>query len=464
MEYVERVLSIFRWIEDRVELPERNPQAEYLYSIDPARTEWVPRFEWAGFINWIYHWKIGIQEIVFLMVLFYLGILFYRKIRYPFWNNQPVLHTYDIFSRFFWSGPPHIICKSPIKLKYYNRIGSTQKIKTEPTETMSREMAIQICQFLRENWIPSDRILSTIIEKNLFPLFIGNEHKSFYTIIEGSLLPSPHSKLEGVIISHPMTIYMKLVGDQIPHKIATNYIDYMAVGRDHTATADTIHGLFQTHEYNYRVGEPAVATTLFKKEVEPCVSLVPLFSYTSTLYYLRLFMKLPELPPHFQIIEIQHRTNASLLDSLFERKYLTTTFDLVIANSIPNILALVKNRQLRIFSLKRKEDLFAFYFFRDPYLFYEDLNGKQMDLVASFINTQDIELAYHGFLYSIKEILREKKLDDLYNVLQIHGLGHNQLLEEKWRQHHSQILATQINYYLYNHTYNTVDSSRVFFL
>lgn len=460
--YLSKFLSMFQWITTRIELPSREPSAEYLYKFGP-NTRWLPEFNWQSFIDWIYSMRFGLQDVIFIMIILYLGILFYRKIRYPFWNIQPVLHDYDIFSRWIWNTHPHIICKSPVKLKYYNRVPSTQTIETLITNAMSRETAEQICQFLRENWIPSDRILSTMIEKNLFPLFLGHEYKSFYSIIQSKgVADSKEPRLEGVIISHPMVLYLK-IGNTI-QKIDTMHIDYMAVRRDQVNNPDTMHVLFQTHEYNHRMSEPKIATTLFKKEVDPCDSLVVFIEYKCSLYYLRLYMKLPRLPAHFQIIEITHKTNTDMLHTLFERKYLTNTFQLVMVDSIPNIIALLKNRQLRIFSLKRKEDVFAFYFFRDPYLFYEDLNGKQIDLVASFMNTEDIELAYHGFLYSIKELLREKKLDDLYNVLQIHGLGHNKLLEEKWIQHHTKIMETKINYYLYNHTYSEIDSSQVFFL
>ena len=463
---MEHVLSTFQWIRGQIELPSpRETTTYYLYSGE------YPTVDWQSFINWVYDLRIGLQEFVFLSILIYLCILFYRKIKYPFWNIQPVLHDYDIFSRWIWK-TPRIICKSPVKLKYYNRVSSTQILKTESADTMSREMATNISHFLRENWIPSDRILSTIIEKNLFALFVGHEYKSFYTILLANKIGNETSsndiatqKIEGVMITHPATIFQRGDGYQSQEhveKLATYIVDYIATLRDDTP--DKIHALFQTHEYNQRIIQPSIATILFKKEVVGCDSLVSFIEYECGLYYLRLFMKLPILPAHFQIVEIEHRVNADILHNLFERKYILNTFKISILNSVPNLFALIKNKQLRVFCLKRKEDIFAFYFFRDPYLFYEDLNGKQLDLVASFINTEDLDLAYHGFLYSLRQILKEKKLDDLYNVLQIHGLGHNQILEEKWRQHHTKILETKIRYYLYNYIYSSVDKKSVFIL
>jgi hypothetical protein len=449
---MDHALSLFTWLRGQIELPTpRESTTYYIYSGE------YPKIDWESTINWIYGLRFGLQEFVFVCILIYLCILLYRKIKYPFWNIQPVLHDYDLFSRWIWK-TPRIICKTPVKLKYFHRI-STRTIKTEPADTMTREQATQISQFLRENWIPSDRILSTIIEKNIFSLFVGHEYKSFYSVLSGAKVDAETAEppIEGVIISHPVIIYFRDTAIKIP----ASAIAYMAVKRDEKDDS-TIHALFQTHEYTQRIEEPKLAITLFKKEVTGCDSLVPFIQYSCSLYYLRLFMKLPRLPAHYHIVEIGNRTNTDILHNLFERKYIQTIFPYAILNSMPNILALVKTRQIRIFYLKRKEDVFAFYFYRDPHLFYEDLNGKQIDLVASFINTEDFELAYHGFLHSLREINREKKPDDLYNVFQIHGLGHNQILEEKWKQHHTKILETPVMYYLYNYIHETVNAKDVF--
>lgn len=448
-------LSPLLWLKTQIKLPEPRENTEfYIWKGS------FPDFDWKSWISWIHDARFGLQEIVLFIIIIYISLVFYRKIRYPFWNNQPVLHTYDIFSRWIYN-TPRIICKTPTKLKYYSRVSSTQTVETYSTDNMSREIAQEICQFLRENWIPSDRVLSTMIEKNLFSIFVGNEYKSFYTLITPKSVAAEPIKIEGVAISHPATLYYGLNG--AAEKVPTYLIDYMATQRDDKS--DTIYALFQTHEYCQRTREKNCHTTIFKKEITACDSLVPLLQYECSLYYVRLFMKLPPLPAHFQIVEITHNNNTDILHGLFERKHIVNTFKLCVLNSMPNLVALLKNRQIRIFCLRRHtEDIFAFYFFRDPYLFYEDLEGKQLDLVASFINTEDFDLAYHGFLHSLREILKKKSREELYNVLQIHGLAHNQILEEKWKKNHTCIMKTPVYYYVYNYIYTTVDKNDAFIL
>ena len=46
-----------------------------------------------------------------------IGIFMYIKIKYPFWNIQPVYHTYD-FVRGFISSPFIIQTRYPMKTKY----------------------------------------------------------------------------------------------------------------------------------------------------------------------------------------------------------------------------------------------------------------------------------------------------------------------------------------------------------
>ena len=64
-----------------------------------------------------------IQYIFSSLFFFFLVLFAYIKIRYPFWNNQPVFHTYD-YLRYFYSVPYVIYKYIPVKTKFcdFNQI------------------------------------------------------------------------------------------------------------------------------------------------------------------------------------------------------------------------------------------------------------------------------------------------------------------------------------------------------
>ena len=58
-----------------------------------------------------------IQYIFSSLFFFTLVLLAYIKIKYPFWNIQPVFHSYDYW-RFFYSIPYIVYKYRPVKTKY----------------------------------------------------------------------------------------------------------------------------------------------------------------------------------------------------------------------------------------------------------------------------------------------------------------------------------------------------------
>ena len=101
-----------------------------------------------------------LQYFLFGITILYLLVYGYVKVKYPFWNNQPVFHTYDYWRRFYRE--PFVIYKyRPIKTKFCNFLD----IKTHPYLDISKEEKGDVLYLLKSNYISSDRIMLTLEEK-----------------------------------------------------------------------------------------------------------------------------------------------------------------------------------------------------------------------------------------------------------------------------------------------------------
>ena len=97
------------------------------------------------------------QYIFVVMFVTWLVLFLYIKIRYPFWNIQPVFHTYDYW-RYFYSTPFIIYKYLPIKTKYCD----FEQVKTIPYLECSEKEKTDLVNLLQCFYLPSDRILHTI--------------------------------------------------------------------------------------------------------------------------------------------------------------------------------------------------------------------------------------------------------------------------------------------------------------
>ena len=408
------------------------------------------------------------------------GIFVYIKIRYPFWNTQPVVHTYDWYRRWIQS-TPGILQKYPFKTRFYD---TTKQIQTidfshipKPIHDESKQLK-QICEFIQSNYIPSDRLLSTITEKVLSLYLSGQNAPSYISLSfedkSSPVNPSspsfvPHSGLvaihreldqtiTGVCTSRLLNLYMyevepmsaggSLETPPLIH-LKTYYLDYMTVRREtETRVAER---LFHTHEYNIRIANPTIAVSMFQKDGEPCEGVVPFFQYNTQTFYMRNIQVDP-LPPDFIISRVA-KENVDMLHDIYH--ILTTPetgtkkmWSMCLLPDIGHVRELLVNRQMYLFCLKKGGHLYGAYFFKDMNIHYEDLDGKTLGLVASIQNTDSLPLFMSGFMMSLREILKETAQ---YKMLMIRDIGHNEFILGKWREYHHTILDTPNGVYLYNY-------------
>jgi len=363
----------------------------------------------------------------------------YIKIKYPFWNTQPVVHTYDIW----FSREARILHKIPYKSRFYDKESVST---TDYFQNKSREPTLdknEIVVFLQSHYIPTDRLLSTISIPVLDVYMSGHNAPSFLSVHR-----ELDHRLTGVITSRLSNIYLY---DGNTHTcVNAYYVDFMCIHRE-CAGRGIAERLFHTHEYNRRIQNPLIPISLFSKDGARCEGIIPFIEYTTYTYYMR-DLKLQPLPFGFTISRVVKQTSDLVHDIYHILTNATSKthslFSVCILPDIGNLLALLSKNELYLFCLKNGDHLYGIYFFRNTHIHYEELDGETLDLIATIQNNDNPIVFMSGFIHSLREILKENRQ---YKMLRIPSIGHNQTIITKWREYHHSILETPGSMYLYNY-------------
>ena len=398
------------------------------------------------------------------IILSILIIYFTIKIKYPFWNLQPVYHTYDFWRK--WSSTPFIIQKSyPFQTKFCD----FKNIKTREFLDLDVNTLQNLADLLVSHYIPSDQVLFTITPKHLHDYFTGQlnpSYVSFYyekrysvdtTVDKGQSTTNelPYvNHIIGAITSRSISIFVLPRTTDSTHyiKYPCYYWDYVCVHRDHK-NANIGRKLIQTHEYNQRVNNRGVLISMFKKEGDLSVGIVPLVEYSSFTLSIPLF-KLHKIPKHCFLTRINKTSFGDFND--FMLQYLKSPGKDFPFAAIPDIGVLnhlIESENLYVFMLRKRENVLAIYFFKDGKIQHEDTNGCTLQCIGSICNMMDRELFYLGFLHSVYKITWKTH----YKILLFESIGHNVYFTMDFIRYCGGGFVEQKNaYYLYNFVINSI--------
>jgi hypothetical protein len=405
-----------------------------------------------------------IEYILLVITLTYITIYAYIKLSYPFWNNQPVFHTYDYW-RFFYYTPFLVYKYRPLKTKFceFNQIHTYQYLDT------TLQQRKDICQLLQSNYILNDRILFTLLEKDLDAHYSGHNEPAFLSIYSNKKYEfsnidpifSAHYdnvtillKPLGCVLSKPLHMYYRESPEyNIYTKIPIYFIDVICAKRD-MDQKKLNRQLLQTHEYNQRLKNPNIQCSLIKKEIDLFEGIIPLVEYNTHVFYLRN-LSFSALPPHFHITHIDLEHTDILTDFLYEQTHLDLVmskkhFDIMILPDMGNMIALIKQNLMYVYCLRNGEYIYGFYFIKDAKMQYEDIDGDTLHLVGSVMNCDSANLFYDGFLHSINNIVKKQKK---YKMLLIEEISDNIILLKLWRERNTPIFTNKTAYYTFNLIY-----------
>lgn len=395
---------------------------------------------------------------VFLFIFFSILILFiYIKIKYPFWNTQPVFHSYD-FWRYWTQTPFPIQHRYPIKTKYCD----LHHVETLNYLECSDSQKKDFVNLLQCYYIPDESSLFVFHLNNLDaymtghlePCYLSFYNEDFYVSVQktpfvnDSTVIQKMKKPVGCISARTVTFYFS------NHPIKMYFWDFICINREKT-NKNLSRNLIQTQEYRQRQynmdsilrsdakNEMPIQASIFKKEVNLCEGIVPLVTYTTELFYIKN-EKIKKLPDHFVLIEINKKNIDILLDFL---EILKTKFTIFGICETPNLVGLIENNLLMVYCIQYGKEIYSAYFFRDARIQY-DGKGSLLHFCGSIHNSNSYILFYDGFLQCLKSIFKEKHF---FSLLCIENISHNFLIYENYKKNHSSLGISNSAYYLYNY-------------
>jgi hypothetical protein len=118
-----------------------------------------------------------IEYILLVITVSFIIFYAYIKLKFPFWNNQPVFHSYDYW-RFFYYTPFLVYKYRPMKTKFCE----FNQIRTYPFLETSSQQRKEICYLLQSNYILNDRIIFTLLENDLTAQYSGHNEPTYLSI------------------------------------------------------------------------------------------------------------------------------------------------------------------------------------------------------------------------------------------------------------------------------------------
>jgi hypothetical protein len=427
-----------------------------------------------------------IVQYIFLwgMILF---ILFWAiiKIKYPFWNNQPVFHTYD-YIRSLYKQPFIIQHGGPYKTKFVDEL----HIHTYPIDDEHMHILKDIAMLLQSHHLASDRIDYMIQSNELSAIHTGQREHSYMSVyqvlnyeikqpliknennpdIETSI-NSPNididktNKTVGCVTSRAVTMYVRPTKNEyVFTEFPIYFIDFLCVNREHDEKTVS-RKLIQTHEYNQRNYNKNINCSLLKKSGELFGGIRPLITYTAYSYNIPK-RKVARISTNYTVSLLQPNAMTKYLDfftfnSHNEQK--TLLFDVMVLPSIGNMIAQIREKCLYVGCICEKDVILGFYFFKDAHRYNEEYESKTLTLVASLQNCTNNQLFYMGFLHVLRDIIHTNAD---YKAIVIENIGHNQYINNVWGRENMASNATNMAYYSYNYVYpcSPIDAIRSFIL
>ena len=109
--------------------------------------------------------RLIISRIVLTIIIFYLCLVGYIKLNFPFWSRQPVFHFYNLY---YWIKPNQVIEKElPENGRFFD-----DKIEFDEYKNLSAEKKDLFLEFIKNNYMPNEN--ENICDKRILFSFFNS--------------------------------------------------------------------------------------------------------------------------------------------------------------------------------------------------------------------------------------------------------------------------------------------------
>ena len=387
--------------------------------------------------------------LVLVIIITYASI----KVKYGFWRQQYVYHSYDIFKSY-----GIINIELPQKNKYTN-------LKQIETVIYSQMTPLQIQKFT--NLIKHNYLSNGVFNQNICSFFFGHNDISFISFYNEEVFMNnlktgctiSDNKAIGILTSKP--IYLLINNrSKINATLEAYYIDYLCIDKLYRKKGIS-YQLMQTHEYNQRHINKKRIVSVFKREIE-CKGVVPLCKIFGYGFKVEKWTKPVELDIMYNVVEITSQNIHFLFDFI---KMNIFQFDIIINTEVTNIIELIKTKNIFIYAIIVNDEIICCYFFKNT---GDTMYGnRELKCVASIKNDSEynklnniIDDIYDIFIQGFKISFWKIAADNYFGAFSIDSIAHNNIIIDNLviRTEPSFIKTTY--YYFYNFAYISFRSEK----
>ncbi len=357
-------------------------------------------------MNFIYYFLI-------LILSLYISLFCYVKIKYHFWNIQPVFHYYNLF---YWFMTNRIINEDlPIANRYCN-MREIHTYKFDELTNIDKQYIINFLKnfFLRTknvNYLPSMTSFESNFDNHSYPSFVSiySNNANLFDYKKNNIID--FKEIISVMTTRPL--YISLYNKDFP----VYYVDYLCVHNLYRKKGIAPQ-IIQTHELNQRHNNKKIKVSLFKREGE-INGIVPLVFY-NTYGYKKL--DIYKINDHsISVVKVTKSSVHHFLEFFKAHKHL---FDCCITPHISNLISLIESKSMFIYILKQDSTILGCYIFKDTDTLYN--NKKSIECISSInsIKNDKSNLFYRGFTLAYHNIAKQIKS----RIILIENVAHNNLI------------------------------------
>lgn len=364
----------------------------------------------------------------------------YIKIKYPFWQMQPVFHYYN-FS--YWVIPPGIICQEMPSINKYNNLIN---IETLDIDTINKDIIDDICKFIKSYYVQLSNTEYNPTKSNIISYLSGCNHKSYISIYQNySILKDINNKeILSIISARSLNVTLRGV-----NTFPTYYIDNLCVHSGYRKKGFAPQ-MIQTHSYNLRKLNSKIKTCLFKREGQ-LTTIVPLTTFETFCFEIVTNPVTNILNSSISIIEIGVSQLSLFMDFVIEQR---SKYSCIILPDLSNIMELIKTQNICIYGIIEGRKLIAVYIFRKPGLFY----SKQQAIECFFTSytCKDNSIFINGFYLILCKIIEKWSS----RILLIENTSDAHLLIDDMKKLNINCMfKSPTAFFLYNYACHSIKSS-----
>lgn len=394
------------------------------------------------------------------ILLVYLILTIYFKIKYKFWSIQPVFHFHKLK---YWFYPCGLIEKGNLKInKYYDMKNVIFKKISECSEL---ELS-KFNDFIKKHYLRMKNEVEYLPSKEKTLSYFESHNKCCYLsylknnkyLLDNKKLINQIYNYDGVITGRPLNIYLKesnfsllslRESEKVKH-IVSYYVDYLCVDKN-KRNKGIAPQLIYTFAVNTIKSNKEACSFIFKRESSN-TAIVPLTVYNTYLYDFKKIKQVKEVIP-YKVVNITSNNFNLIIDSLIvsneNKGIIQNMFKVFIMPEISNLKELIDKEVLYVYALHIDNIIYGLYIFRNSEVIYN--NKKTIDLIGSvslYKNKKGAEnilkeIFIKGFNNSIYEL---KKLG--FEKVLIEKLADNEIILNSLNLEYD--FKTVCSYYFYN--------------